>query len=109
MTKRYNLQDATTQRAIEEVRLQSEAWAAKELRDYQFVTENGSRDIDTVVGVKRLKHGLGRKLNGWMIVDIVGAWTSAIRVSTDSGDTADDRFDLWISFNTATTVRIIVF
>lgn len=63
------------------------------------------------VTIKKLKHGLGRRLLGFVVVDSITTGTPAAvaRVQTDGTNTADETTDLWLKANIACRVKVLVY
>lgn len=68
--KRTLVSDPAVQRALEDIRLQSNTLAGGVLRNARFLTESdGTKDLTFSAGVTRtFKHKLGRAFDGFIVV-----------------------------------------
>lgn len=102
-----------------EVREHLDEITKSEIVDGRFIdeathaTSEGRGYVNLTPGeVTKIKHGLGRKLRGWQVADVIAdgatAAGSVLRVTVDGSLTADEHEDLWlkpVGFTGATTVK----
>jgi hypothetical protein len=129
---RLQVPDETTQRALDPMRdrlneMGREIEGLGGLRDqvdgavrFRLIpsidSEQKNGDIVLADGdLVKLQHGLGKRLTGWMLVDLRGDGTTTggvvRRVLNDGTSDADDARDLWLQaddFTSLITVRVYV-
>ena len=104
--KRFNNRDSTTQRQIEEIRLQSNRLARNPFMDGQFLTVDGERRIALTTGTNRLTHKLGRKWTGFQVTYRNG---SADVYELGSSTPADPKNFIELVASGTVTVEILIF
>lgn len=104
--KRFNNRDSTTQRQIEEIRLQSNRLATGVFAAAQYLKVDGEQRITLTAGTNRLTHKLGRRWTGFLVTYRNGA---ADVYELGSSTPADPKTFIELVASGTVTVEILIF